>query len=315
MCSSDLITIDPPTGASPQQATASATIQTSFVSYFRKISGGNNYTQPPQVQITGGGGSGATAEAVVNNTTFNINSISVSGTTATATTSVAHGFNKNSVVTIKNASPSIFNGDKTILSVPIQNTNILSIERTGTTAKVTTTANHNYSTGQIVTIFGATEIQYNGDYSITVLNSTQFTYVVTGSPATPAGGVSKTASIPAPSGNTFTFTVPSGTTNATIGGTVFYGEVVALNIITSGTGYTSAPSVIITPSTGVFIEFSSTGTLPSPLVAGTAYRAEAPLDTGAGVFTIRNADFSKVNVTGGGSGTFYTVLSRSFGID
>jgi hypothetical protein len=309
------ITIDPPTGASPQQATASATIQTSFVSYFRKVSGGNNYTQAPQVQITGGGGSGATAQAVVNNTVFNISSISVVGTTATATTSVAHGFNRGSIVTIKNASPSVFLGDKTVLSVPQQNTNITSITRAGTTATVTTAVNHNYSTGQIVTISGVTEVQYNGDYSITVLNSTQFTYVVTGNPTTPAGGASKIASIPLPSGNTFTFTVPSGTTDATIGGTVVSGEVIALNIITSGTGYTSAPSVILTPSTGVFIEFTSTGTLPSPLVAGTAYRAEAPLDTNAGVFTVRNADFSKVNITGGGSGTFYTVLSRSFGVD
>jgi len=309
------ITIDPPTGASPQQATASATIQTSFVSYFRKISGGNNYTQAPQVQIAGGGGSGATAQAIVNNTIFNINSITVVGTIATATTSVAHGFNRNSVVTIKGASPSVFIGDKTVLSVPQLDTNITSITRVGTTATVTTAVNHNYSTGQIVTISGVTEVQYNGDYSITVLNSTQFTYVVTGNPTTPAGGASKIASIPSPSGNTFTFTVPSGTTNATAGGTVFSGEVVALNIITSGTGYTSAPSVILTPSTGVFVEFTSTGTLPSPLVAGTAYRAEAPLDTGAGVFTVRNADFSKVNITGGGSGTFYTVLSRSFGVD
>lgn len=311
------ITIDPPSGASPAQATASATIQTSFVSYFRKISGGNNYTQPPQVQITGGGGSGATAQAIVNNSILNLNSISVVGTTATATTSSPHGFSAGSIVTIQNASPAIpFNGDKAVLSVPLLNTAINSIVRVGTTATVTTATNHNYSTGQIVTIAGTTEPQYLGSYAITVINSTQFTYTVTGNPATPAGGASKTASIPSPAGTTFTFTVPSGTTNAIPNtGTVFSGEVVALNIITSGTGYTSAPNIVLTPSTGVFIEFASTGTLPSPLVAGTAYRAEAPLDTNSGVFTVRNADFSKINITGGGSGTFYTVLSRSFGVD
>ena len=311
------VTIDPPTGASPAQAVANATIQTSFVSYFRKISGGNNYTQPPQVQIAGGGGSGATAQAVVNNSIINLNSISVVGTTATATTASPHGFSVGSVVTIKDVSPSIpFNGDKTVLSVPLQTQNILSITRVLTTVTVTMSGNHNYSTGQIVTISGATEAAYNGPYAITVINSTQFTYIVTGNPTTPAGGAAKTASIPSPAGTTFTFAVPSGTTSAVPNtGTVFSGEVVALNIITSGTGYTSPPNVILTPSTGVFVEFSSTGTLPSPLVAGTAYRAEAPLDTNAGVFTVRNADFSKINITGGGSGTFYTVLSRSFGVD
>lgn len=309
------ITINPPTGASPAQATAAATIQTSFVSYFRKIAGGNDYTQPPQVQITGGGGSGATAQAVVNNSIIPLNAITVSGTTATATASSPHGFSAGAVVTIQGATPSVFNGDKTVISVPLSTINISSIVRNLTTATVTTTANHNYSTGQNVTIAGCTEIQYNGTYSITVLNSTQFTYTVTGNPNSPAGGAAKTSSIPSPSGTTFTFTVPSGTTAATTPGTVFSGEVVALNIITSGTGYTSPPNVILTPSTGVFVEFSSTGTLPAPLVAGTAYRAEAPLDKASGVFTVRNADFSKINITGGGSGTFYTVLSRSFGVD
>lgn len=310
------ITIDPPTGTSPSQATASATIQTSFVSYFRKISGGNNYKQSPQVQITGGGGSGATAQAVVNNSIINLNSIQVVGTQATATTASPHGFSVGSVVTIENASPSIFNGDKTVLSVPLSVRPIQSITRNLTTATVTFASNHNYSTGQVVTISGCIEPQYNGPYAITVINSTQFTYTVTGNPTTPATGTAKEASIPSPAGTTFTFTVPSGTTSAIPNtGTVFSGEVVALNIITSGTGYTSPPNVVLTPSTGVFVEFSSTGTLPAPLVAGTAYRAEAPLDTGSGVFTVRNADFSKINITGGGSGTFYTVLSRSFGVD
>lgn len=312
------ITIDAPTGASPAQAVATATIQTSFVSYFRKISGGVGYTQSPQVQISGGGGSGATAQAIVNTSILPMVSIVAPSTTATATTSSPHGFSEGQIVTIANASPAIYNGNKTIISVPfLPALNITSIVRTNTIALVTTSVDHNYSTGQQVKISnavtGVTPIpQYNGTFSIVVINPTQFQYTVSGSPV---NATSANCSVPDPAGTTFTFTVPALTGNATVAGNVFSGEVVALNVITSGTGYTSTPTVTITPSTGVFIEFSSTGSLPAPLISGVAYRAEAPLDTTNGVFTIKNADFSKVNITGGGSGTFYTILSRSFGID
>jgi len=312
------ITIDAPTGTSPAQAVASATLQTSFVSYFRKISGGTNYTQSPQVQISGGGGSGATAQAVVNSSITPITSIVAPSTTATATTSSPHGFSEGQIVTISNASPAAYNGNKTIISVPfLPALTITSIVRTNAIARATTSVEHNYSTGQLVKISnavsGATALpQYNGTFSVVVINPTQFEYTVSG---TPVNATSANCTVPDPAGTTFTFSIAAGTGNATVPGNVFSGEVVALNVITSGTGYTSAPTVTITPSTGVFIEFSSTGTLPSPLVSGIAYRAEAPLSTSGGVFTIKNSDFSKVNITGGGSGTFYTVLSRSFGID
>lgn len=295
------------------QATATATIQTSFVSYFTKISGGSNYTQSPQVEIVGGGGTGATATAVVNNTTLPLVSMSEVAGVATATTSTPHGFDVGTSVQISGTTPAIYNGTKTVVSVPVSTISGLTITRTGSTAEATTPTNHNYSTGQVVTIAGANLAVYNGQKTIVVTAANKFTYTVTGSPANPTGTI--TSSIPDPAGVTFTFAVTAGTGNATAVGTVFSGEVLALNIVTAGTGYTSAPNVILTPSTGVFVEFSSTGTLPSPLVAGTAYRAEAPLDGSQGVFTIRNADFSKVNLLGGGSGTLYTVLSRTFGID
>jgi len=92
------------------------------------------------------------------------------------------------------------------------------------------------------------------------------------------------------------------------------GAVTAITIVTEGTGYTSPPNVEITPSTGVQIEFSSTGTLPAPLQAGVAYRAEAPLNTSTGTFTILNSDYSKVTITGASSGDFYVSLSRAFSI-
>lgn len=317
------ITIDAPTGASPAQAVATATIQTSFVSYFRKISGGTNYTQSPQAQISGGGGSGATAQAIVNSSVTPIVEMTLVGQTLTARTESAHGFSKEQTVTISNASPNAYNGNKVITSVPLNPPiAITSITRTNAIALASTgLVEHNYSTGQLVTISnavnGLTPLDtYNGTFPITVISPTQFQYTLTGNiPVGLINATSASSTIPDPNGKTFTFTVAPSTPNPIIFGNVFSGEVVALNVITSGTGYTSAPTVTLTPSTGVFIEFSSTGTLPSPLISGVAYRAEAPLSTSGGVFTIKNADFSKVNITGGGSGTFYTVLSRSFGID
>lgn len=101
------------------------------------------------------------------------------------------------------------------------------------------------------------------------------------------------------------------TATSTINGN---GQVTAINLVTEGTGYTTTPIVTLTPSTGVLIEFSSTGNLPAPLVSGTAYRAEAPLNGSTGNFTILNADYSPVTITGSPSGDFYVSLSRAFSI-
>lgn len=102
---------------------------------------------------------------------------------------------------------------------------------------------------------------------------------------------------------------------ATAKATVTNGEVTKLTPITAGANYTGAASVQITPSTGIFINFSSTGSLPSPLSSGTTYRIETPLNSQTNNFTVKNLDFSDVDITSVGSGTFYTVLSRTFGVD
>ena len=104
-----------------------------------------------------------------------------------------------------------------------------------------------------------------------------------------------------------------GGSGATAIATVANGQVTSIKVVTEGTGYTSNPSVNITPSTGVFVEFASTGTLPSPLKSGTAYRAEPPLNAN-GTFTIKDASFNPVTITDAGSGTFYLQLSRTFSV-
>lgn len=67
---------------------------------------------------------------------------------------------------------------------------ISSITRVGTTATLTTSADHGLATGMQVTVSGATPSQYNGTYTITVTGATTFTYTMASDPggsASPVG--------------------------------------------------------------------------------------------------------------------------------
>jgi hypothetical protein len=66
---------------------------------------------------------------------------------------------------------------------------VTSITRSGGTATVTVPVPHNLIDGQLVTIAGAAETDYNGTFAITVVTGVVFTYTVPGAPATPATGV------------------------------------------------------------------------------------------------------------------------------
>ena len=63
----------------------------------------------------------------------------------------------------------------------------VTITRSGGTATVTHTT-HGLVTGDIVIIRGANEQEYNGPFTITVTTASEYTYTVSGSPATPATG-------------------------------------------------------------------------------------------------------------------------------
>lgn len=65
---------------------------------------------------------------------------------------------------------------------------VTSITRSVNTATVTTTTNHGYSSTNRVNIRGATQTDYNGDYTITVTGVNTFTYTVANTPTTPATG-------------------------------------------------------------------------------------------------------------------------------
>lgn len=65
---------------------------------------------------------------------------------------------------------------------------VSSITRSSQTATVTTASDHGLTTGDYVTITGATQAEYNITATVVVTSSTIFTYTVAGSPATPATG-------------------------------------------------------------------------------------------------------------------------------
>lgn len=65
---------------------------------------------------------------------------------------------------------------------------VTSITRSGSTATVVTAIAHGYQTGTVVEIMGAVQTEYNGIFTITVVDTTTFTYTVTGTPTTPATG-------------------------------------------------------------------------------------------------------------------------------
>lgn len=63
-----------------------------------------------------------------------------------------------------------------------------SITRSGSTATATTAAAHGYTTGDEITIRGAVQSEYNGTFEITVTDTDEFTFTVSGTPASPATG-------------------------------------------------------------------------------------------------------------------------------
>jgi hypothetical protein len=70
---------------------------------------------------------------------------------------------------------------------PLPYQEAVTITRSGATATVTH-ASHGLSSGSKIKVKGATQTEYNGIYTITVIDSGSYSYTVSGSPATPATG-------------------------------------------------------------------------------------------------------------------------------
>jgi hypothetical protein len=88
------------------------------------------------------------------------------------------------------------NGWSNVFNAATGFNSITSITNSGTTATLTTGSAHGYSTGQQVTVSGATPAAYNGTYNITVTGTNTFTYVMATTPggnATVVGSLSQPA--------------------------------------------------------------------------------------------------------------------------
>lgn len=73
-------------------------------------------------------------------------------------------------------------------TISAQTIGITTLTRSGSTATATTNSNHNLATGLSVTIAGASQTEYNITATINVISNTQFTYTISGTPASPATG-------------------------------------------------------------------------------------------------------------------------------
>jgi len=167
----------------------------------------------------------------------NVASLTRTGTTATVATTGNHGFNTGDAITIANAVQAEYNGTFTITKVdathftypvveypPATATGAytanlptlsqpVSLTRVGNTVTATVTG-HGYFNAQTVTISGANQAAYNGNFVIGNVTPDSFTYTVTETPPTIAGGgvasgeKNATGNCPAPC--MVSFAIPAG---------------------------------------------------------------------------------------------------------
>jgi hypothetical protein len=74
---------------------------------------------------------------------------------------------------------------------------IAAATESGTTVTITTSANHNFFTGQVITVAGVGVAGYNGTFTITVVDATTFTYTAsTSGLANASGGTAGPGTVP-----------------------------------------------------------------------------------------------------------------------
>lgn len=129
---------------------------------------------------------------------------------------------------------------------------LTSVTNSGTTATATVSGGHGFLNKQVVTVTGAAETEYNGTFRITYISSTQFSYVMSGTPSGSGTGTI-TAKLPA------------------VGG---------WQALYSGTGKLSLNSTDLTASGRVF-RIDDTGTTYARIVG---YESMTDVDTGSNAF-------------------------------
>jgi type IV pilus assembly protein PilY1 len=129
--------------------------------------------------------------------------------------------------------------------------NMTYTETTPGVGTVTATATaHGFTTGQSVTISGASQTEYNGLKTVTVVNADTFTFLITVTPPTPAAG-------------TITLTKPTTSVPITVtrsGGTGTTDTATASSGATAH-GYASGDSIVVTGATGASANYNKTATI------------------------------------------------------
>jgi hypothetical protein len=165
---------------------------------------------------------------------------------------------------------------------------VASLTRSGSTATLTTSTAHGFTTGQKVVVSGAAQADYNGAFTVTVTNPTEFTYTVANSPATPATGtilisagdvtdlvaLAGVERVDSSTDAEFIFTRPDGTTvrgadNARIQLTEDVNAALTLSAVLRGT--TTASPYLFSGKQAVYGNLGETGTYVSraiPCAAG-----------------------------------------------
>ena len=119
-----------------------------------------------------------------------VQALTAVATTATVTLP-SHGYSALTQITISGVTNDpVFNGTFTITSATTNTFTYSLISPStlaGTTARATS-AGHGFSSGQSVTIAGATPSAYNGTYTITVLDASTFTYALSSGQSVSATG-------------------------------------------------------------------------------------------------------------------------------
>ena len=301
----------PATGAG---ATAVANV-VGIVNDINVTNQGTGYTTPPAVTFDSTGGTGYVSIPSVsfvggNPTTVAVYTANIAGGKITSFTQVSGGSGYTSAPTVVIQGGSGFGAAaRAIVSGGQVTSLVLDPVGTGCTAHALTNAINNTVTNIVIDNPGTgyqfpprviiTGVGSNAAATSTITTSFVTSYTITngGSGYTNAPAVSLSG---------------GGGSGASATAVVEGGVVTAINVVSQGTGYASAPTVTLIPSTGAFVEFASTGVMPSPLITGRSYRAEAPLSSTG--FTVVENDFTTVNITSLGSSTFYVVIARSFSV-
>lgn len=144
-----------------------------------------------------------------------VQTLTAAGTTATATLP-SHGYSAATSIRISGVSnDTVFNGTFTITSATTNTfTYNLSAPSSlaGTTAQATSVG-HGFSSGQSVTIAGATPSAYNGTFTVTVVDANTFTYALpSGQSVSAVGAISATSTV---TNNVTSITHPTSGSSAT----------------------------------------------------------------------------------------------------